>query len=153
MKRPDNKSSCPINFTVEAFGDTWSLLIIRDIAALGKRTFGEFLESEERIGPSVLADRLAHLEAKGVITKKTDAADKRRVIYSLTESGMSVLPIVYEYATWGVASCADPDDPDPWSNSLQHNKALVLRLWHEALESGSSFFFGPNSVATKLKLF
>jgi DNA-binding HxlR family transcriptional regulator len=79
------KSRCPINFTVEIFGDTWSMLIVRDMAALGKRTFGEFLKSAERIGPSVLADRLAHLERKGIISKKTSETDRRKVIYSLTE--------------------------------------------------------------------
>ncbi len=43
--------------TVEIIGDTWSLLIVRDMIALGKCTFREFLESAERIGPGVLTDR------------------------------------------------------------------------------------------------
>jgi DNA-binding HxlR family transcriptional regulator len=152
MKREDNKSHCPINFTVEIFGDTWSLLIVRDMIALGKNTFGEFLESKERIGPSVLAERLVHLEEKGIITKKPSEIDKRKFIYSLTEKGMDVIPIIYEIAVWGSKNSPNPESPDVWVKSLQHDKEIVLKLYHEAVESGSSFINGPNSVVKRLNL-
>ncbi|WP_276351465.1 winged helix-turn-helix transcriptional regulator [Cohnella caldifontis] len=152
MKREENKSRCPINFTVEIFGDIWSLLIIRDMIALGKKTYGEFLDSAERIGPSVLADRLAHLERKGIIAKRTDEADKRKFIYSLTEKGLDVIPIVYESAVFGSRHSPDPDAPDVWFESLKHDKEKVLKLWREAVVSGSSFFNGPDSVVRKLNL-
>jgi DNA-binding HxlR family transcriptional regulator len=152
MKREDNKSHCPINFTVEIFGDTWSLLIVRDMIALGKNTFGEFLDSKERIGPSVLAERLAHLEIKGIITKRPSETDKRKFIYSLTEKGMNVIPIVYEIAVWGSKNSPNPESPDVWFKSLQHDKEKVLKLYHEAVESGSSFINGPNSVVKRLNL-
>jgi DNA-binding HxlR family transcriptional regulator len=152
MKREENKSRCPINFTVEIFGDTWSLLIVRDIAALGKKTFGEFLESKERIGPSVLADRLAHLERKGIISKKPSETDKRKFIYSLTDKGLDVLPILYEIAAFGSMHSPEPDAPDVWFKALQYDKQTVIRLWREAIQSGSSFFLGPDSVVNKLGL-
>lgn len=76
------------------------------------KTFGEFLESEERIGPSVLADRLAYLERKGIITKKPSETDKRKFIYSLTEKGLDVIPIVYEIALWGSKHSLHPVAPD-----------------------------------------
>jgi DNA-binding HxlR family transcriptional regulator len=152
MKRADNKSGCPINFAVEMFGDTWSLLIVRDMIALGKKTFGEFLDSEERIGPSVLAERLAHLEQRGVIAKKPDTADKRKVIYTLTAEGLQVIPIVYEFAKWGSMASPNPQAPESWFKSLEYDKEAVLTLWREAVESGSSFFVGPNSVVAKLNL-
>ncbi|MFC0211011.1 winged helix-turn-helix transcriptional regulator [Paenibacillus chartarius] len=138
--------------TVEIFGDTWSLLIVRDMLALGKKTFGEFLDSEERIGPSVLAERLVHLEKKGIIVKKPDEADKRKFNYSLTEKGLRAIPIVYEIAVWGSMNLADPKAPDVWFQSLQFDKELVIRLWREAVESGSSFFLGPDSVVSRLGL-
>lgn len=152
MKREENKSRCPINFTVEIFGDTWSMLIVRDIAALGKKTFGEFLESKERIGPSVLADRLAHLERKGIIRKEPSEIDKRKFNYSLTENGLDVLPILYEIAVYGSRHSPDPDAPDVWFRSLEFDKQTVVRLWREAIQAGSSFFLGPDSVVVKLGL-
>ena len=45
------RSNCPINFALETFGDPWSLLIIRDMVYFGKKTCGEFLASEEGMGP------------------------------------------------------------------------------------------------------
>ena len=152
MKRADNKSRCPINFSLEIFGDTWSLLIIRDMITLGKKTFGEFLDSEERIGPSVLADRLAHLEKRGLISKEPDLADKRKMIYSLTETGINAIPIVYEIAVWGSRTSSNPKAAEAWFKSMQYDKNLVLKLWREAVESGSSFFYGPNSVVERLGL-
>ncbi|TLS50879.1 helix-turn-helix transcriptional regulator [Paenibacillus antri] len=152
MKREENKSRCPINQTVEIFGDTWSLLILRDMLALGKRTFGEFLESEERIGPSVLADRLAHLERKGIIAKRASDTDKRKFIYTVTEKGLNVIPIVYEVAVWGSLNGKDPEAPDVWFASLRHDRTKVVRLWREAVATGSSFFLGPDSVVSKLGL-
>jgi len=152
MKREENKSQCPINFTVEIFGDTWSLLIVRDMLALGKNTFGEFLESKERIGPSVLTERLAHLERKGIISKEASQTDKRKFIYSITEKGLALIPIVYEIAIWGSNNSPNPDAPDVWFQALRHDRGEVVRLWTEAVKSGSSFFNGPNSVIKMLNL-
>ncbi|WP_274364750.1 winged helix-turn-helix transcriptional regulator [Paenibacillus thermotolerans] len=152
MKREDNKSFCPINLTVELFGDTWSLLIVRDMLALGKKTFGEFLESEERIGPSVLAERLVHLERKGIILKTPDENDRRKYVYTLTEKGMNLIPLMYEIAVWGSLNHPVTKAPDEWYASMKHDKELVVRLWREAVESGSSFFIGPNSVVSRLNL-
>ncbi|XEC95761.1 winged helix-turn-helix transcriptional regulator [Paenibacillus tarimensis] len=152
MKREDNKSNCPINLTMEILGDSWSLLIIRDMMALGKSTFGEFLDSEERIGPSVLTDRLTHLERKGIISKKPSEVDKRRHIYSLTEKGMNLMPIVYEVAVWGSLNHAFSHAPDVWYQSMKYDKQLVLQLWRTALENGSSFYNGSESVVSKLGL-
>ncbi|HKX73158.1 MAG TPA: helix-turn-helix domain-containing protein [Candidatus Saccharimonadales bacterium] len=152
MKRAENKSDCPVNHSAEVFGDAWSLLIVRDIAALGKKTFSEFLESDERIGTSVLAERLLHLEHHGIITKKTDEQDRRRIIYRLTATGMNVLPLLYEHAIWGVVARSPIDPSDPWAKSMHYPKAVVLAQWRESISAGSSFMIGPNSVANKLEL-
>jgi ribosomal protein S4 len=39
MKRASGKSTCPVNFGLEAFGDPWSLLVVRDVVYFGKHTF------------------------------------------------------------------------------------------------------------------
>lgn len=152
MKRADHKSKCPINFTVEIFGDTWSFLIVRDMFTLGKKTFGEFLDSEERIGSSVLADRLLHLEKKGIITKKTDKLDRRKVVYSLTDQGVNLIPIMYEVAFWGSHASSSPKAPESWFKAMEYDKDMVLKLWRDAVKSGDSFFIGPASVVSKLNL-
>src|SRR5437762_7785261 len=95
------RSDCPINFALETFGDPWSLLIIRDMVYFGKKTYGEFLESDEGIATNILADRLAHLEATGILIKKRHTTDKRKEVYFLTEKGLDLIPILLDLATWG----------------------------------------------------
>lgn len=152
MKRRDVKSHCPINFTLEVFGDPWSLLVVRGIAASGKKTFGEFLDSEERIGTSVLSERLVHLEKNGIITKQLDPDDKRKVVYTLTEAGLNAIPILYEVAVWGSRTSPHPEAAEEWFKAMKLEKELVLTAWHDAVKSGSSFFTGPYSVVNKLGL-
>ena len=53
------------------FGDKWSLLIIRDMIFWGKRTYGEFLRSDEGIATNILASRLSQLEDNGFLQKVT----------------------------------------------------------------------------------
>ena len=105
--RNEIRSHCPINFTVESFGDKWSLLIIRDLMFKGKTTYGEFLASDERISTNILAARLQRLEEDGFIQKRRDDVKKSRFVYSLTERGKSLLPLMLELIAWGARN--DPD--------------------------------------------
>lgn len=152
MKRTDQKSLCPINFTLEIIGNSWSILILRDLMVSGKRTFGEFTNSEERISTVALTQRLNDLEKNQIISAQADPKDKRKIVYSLTEKGIDMLPIVYEIAIWGSNYCPHPDVPDSWFKSMKYDRAVVLGLWRESLLSGSSFFNGPDSVVKKLSL-
>jgi DNA-binding HxlR family transcriptional regulator len=128
------------------------MIIYRDMATLGKKTFGEFLESEERIGSSVLTDRLNHLEKKGIITKSLDPADKRKTAYKLTPEGINAMPILYEIATWGSNTYANPVAHPAWFKSMKMDRDKVIKAWRTALESGDSFFNGPNSAIRQLGL-
>lgn len=94
------RSNCPVNFGVESFGDKWSLLIIRDIVFWGKRKYGDFLNSDERIATNILAARLGQLEQEGILVKSPDPEDKRRDVYSLTEKGLDLIPLLVEIISW-----------------------------------------------------
>src|SRR5947209_10805018 len=99
MKHTEHRrSDCPINFALETFGDTWSLLIIRDIVYFGKKTYGEFLESEEGMATNILASRLTRLEQQGILVKKPSPLDKRKEEYALTERGLDLVPVLVEMA-------------------------------------------------------
>jgi DNA-binding HxlR family transcriptional regulator len=74
---------------------------VRDIVYHGKKTYGEFLASDERIGTSVLANRLASLEASGVLVKVPNTKDKRIMEYGLTQKGKDVVPILESLTVWG----------------------------------------------------
>ncbi len=100
--RDEHRSGCPINLTLEVVGDKWSLLIIRDMIFGNRRHFRELLtKSEEGIASNILADRLKTLVEQGIVTKADDPSHKQKVIYSLTEQGIELLPILAQMAGWG----------------------------------------------------
>jgi DNA-binding HxlR family transcriptional regulator len=94
------KSYCPINQALEVFGDKWTLLIIRDIMFDGKRYFREMLNSDEKIASNILTDRLNKLEQFGILIKTKDAHHKQKNVYSLTEKGIDLMPVMLNIANW-----------------------------------------------------
>src|SRR3569832_2726111 len=96
------RSGCPINLTLEVIGDKWSLLVIRDIIFGNRRHFRELLtRSEEGISSNILADRLKTLLDENIITREDDPTHKQKGIYSLTEQGIELLPVLAQMAAWG----------------------------------------------------
>jgi DNA-binding HxlR family transcriptional regulator len=96
------RSGCPINQAVEAFGDRWSLLVLRDIVFGGRRHFRELLAgSQEGIASNILADRLRHLVASGLLTRD-DVGRGRRATYSLTEAAIQLVPVFAALGSWGL---------------------------------------------------
>lgn len=96
------KSDCPVNQYLEIFGDKWTLLIIRDLMFVGKRYFRELLSSDEGIATNILTDRLNKLEESGIIIKTDDPNHKQKNIYTLTEAGIDLMPIMINMANWTV---------------------------------------------------
>ena len=97
------RSGCPINLTLEVVGDKWSLLVIRDIIFGDRRHFRELLtQSNERISSNILADRLRTLVEAGVLTRGDDPSHKQKGIYSLTERGIQLLPVLAQMSAWGL---------------------------------------------------
>ncbi len=100
MKNTKRASGCPIAFGLDTFGDRWSLIVIRDIMLGGKRSYSEFLESEEGIASNILVDRLKHLESEGIVEKVRDPENRRSFLYSLTQKGRDLAPIILEIIVW-----------------------------------------------------
>ncbi len=96
------RSGCPINLTLEVVGDKWSLLVIRDMMFGSRRHFRELLtKSDEGISSNILADRLKRLLEQGIVSRDDDPSHKQKGIYSLTEQGIELLPILAQMSGWG----------------------------------------------------
>ncbi len=128
------RSGCPVNISLEVFGDRWSLLIVRDLMVRGFTTFQDFVESGEGIATNILADRLKRLQRCGVVTGEKDENDGRRVIYRLTEKGIDLAPVMLELLLWG-AQHENTGAPPAVIAELAGNRRAVLeetrRRWRE----------------------
>ena len=118
--KDDIRSHCAVNYGVEIFGDRWSLLIVRDIVFVGKKTYGEFLKSEEGIATNVLASRLAFLEAQGILAKAPSPDDRRKDFYTLTEKGLDLIPIALNIVLWSARHDA--------KSYVRRSKSFLARL-------------------------
>lgn len=121
------RSFCPVNLTLELIGDSWSMLIVRDLMLRGHNSYQGFLRSEEKIATNILADRLARLEQNGVISKTADPADKRKFIYALTARGADLAPILIEMALYAMKHEARIDMPKEIVAEMQKNKAAFAQ--------------------------
>lgn len=127
------RSHCPINFTLEHFGDKWSFLIIRDLMFKEKRHYNEFLEAGENVSTSVLGDRLKKLEAHGIISKGKDSVKKSRIRYSLTQKGIDLLPILIEMIIWGGEKDRLTESPEEFMDQAAQNKEALINRIREKL--------------------
>ena len=144
------RSDCPINFALETFGDPWSLLIIRDIVYFGKKTYGEFIASEEGMATNILASRLAHLEHQGILVKMPSPADKRKEEYALTEKGLDLIPVLVEMANWSAEYDLDTAAPAAWIALMKADREKMIRLMRETVQNGGAVFAGEKSLVGQL---
>ena len=95
-----NRSPCPIASALDLLGDRWSLVVVRDLLFRDCHTYGELLDSPERISTNILAERLRRLEKAGVITKKVYQTRPRRYRYELTAKGEALRPVLLSVIHW-----------------------------------------------------
>src|SRR5437588_242945 len=120
MNTIKKRSDCPLSFSLDLFGDKWSLLIIRDLLMTGKFSFSEFSGSKEKIASNILADRLSLLESSGILTKHVSPKNRSKFIYRLTQKGIDLLPAIIELMRWGAKY--NPDTPLPPKKIIKRYK-------------------------------
>ncbi|HJT96732.1 MAG TPA: helix-turn-helix domain-containing protein [Rhodanobacteraceae bacterium] len=94
------RSACAAASTLDIIGDKWSLLVVRDLLR-GKTTYGELLESPERIPTNILADRLRRLEDNGILRRKAYQERPVRYAYTLTPKGEDLREVLGALVAWG----------------------------------------------------
>ena len=100
MLTKDELPECPVATTVQLIGNKWKLLIIRNLLDRPQR-FTELKNGVPGISQKVLADNLRAMESDGIVSREVFAEVPPRVIYSLTDIGQSLLPIIDAMADWG----------------------------------------------------
>lgn len=135
-----HRTDCLVAHGLDVFGDRWSLLVIRDMLLYGKRTYGDFLDGREQIATNVLAARLKLLETEGVVTKARDPESGRSYIYSLTEKGLRLAPVVLEIMRWSADYMPLSDRREALLHRLDHDREGLLSEIADKARAGRPFW-------------
>ena len=92
-------SSCAVARPLDAIGDAWSLLIVRD-AFDGLRRFGEFQKSLG-LAKNILSSRLRNLVDHGVLETVPASDGSAYQEYVLTDRGRGLFPLLVALRQWG----------------------------------------------------
>lgn len=101
---------CPVAKSAEILGNSWSLLIIRELL-LGSSRFSHLQKGLPKISPTVLNTRLKELEANGVIIKRK-LNNQKGSEYRLTPAGKELSSVVDSLAVWGMRWARDEMEDD-----------------------------------------
>lgn len=124
-------SGCPVRYAAGIFGDKWSFVLLRDVLLHGKRYYGEFRASEERIATNILADRLAKLVAADMLTRHTDPNKKSRVFYLPTRKARDLLPALLSMMVWSTTHDATTEAPPSFAKAFRDDPIGTVG-WYEA---------------------
>jgi len=116
MEREYHKAlltECALPAALEAVGERWSFLILRGVFN-GLHHFEEF-QSTLGIARNILSNRLTRLVENGILQREPDAADRRKVTYTLTEKGRALFPVLIALRQWG----------ERWVSGVASNPVLV----------------------------
>ncbi|MEW8506672.1 MAG: helix-turn-helix domain-containing protein [Candidatus Thiodiazotropha sp.] len=94
------RSRCPIACVLDILGDKWTLLVVRDLLS-GKKIYGEFLASFEKIPTNILAERLKRLIEHEIVVKSPYQERPIRYEYVLTHKGKELGPVLRAMVQWG----------------------------------------------------
>ncbi len=108
--------SCGIADALEVVGERWSFLILRGTFN-GLHHFEEF-QATLGIARNILSNRLTRLVEHEILKRELDPADRRKVIYRLTQKGRELLPVLIALRQWG----------ERWVSGVPNNPVLVDRL-------------------------
>jgi len=116
---------CPMARALEAVGERWGLLIVRDLVE-GELRFTDLQRSCAEITPRQLTTRLRQLEQSGIVSR-TSEAGRREVWYRLTAAGRDLTPVVDGLLLWGLRHLPEP--PDPREPVRPYHVLNGTRLW------------------------
>jgi DNA-binding HxlR family transcriptional regulator len=124
VKRTSHQdTSCPVARPLDALGDSWSLLIIRD-AFDGLSRFGQF-QKNLGLAKNILSARLQSLVSHGILRTVPAGDGSPHHEYVLTEKGRGLFPVLTALRQWGDEFCFDPAEPRARLVDKQHRRPVA----------------------------
>jgi len=125
------RSQCPLANGLEVLGDKWTLLIIRDLMFTNRREFGHFLQAGEGISTNILAERLDRLQCYGLISKAPHPHHGKKYVYTLTDKGLKLAPVIFEFTLWASDEIDNTFVPPVILKMLKNDRDGLLRAIKE----------------------
>lgn len=91
---------CPVAKAMEALGEKWTLLIVRELL-MGSTRFSELQRGLPGISPALLTKRMTDMEEKGLLVRKRTAG-QRGYEYFPTNACKELLPVIEQIGFWGM---------------------------------------------------
>jgi DNA-binding HxlR family transcriptional regulator len=103
---------CAVAKALDAVGDRWTLLIIRELAVLGACRYTDLKNGLPGIATNLLSDRIRELESAGLIRREDAPPPVATTLFRLTEAGEDLWPVLDALGKWGVRYMAAPAEGD-----------------------------------------
>jgi len=144
VKRTSHKdAACPVARPLDAIGDWWSLLIIRD-AFDGLCRFGEF-QKNLGLAKNILSARLRNLVEHGILDTVPASDGSVYQEYVLTEKGRGLFPLLVALRQWGEDYFFEPDE----THVLLVDRKRGLPVRRLELRAQDGRLLGPADTAVK----
>lgn len=137
------KPACPVARSLDAMGDRWSMLIIRD-AFDGLTRFGQF-QKNLGVAKNVLSTRLRNLVAHGILDTVPAADGGLHHEYKLTSKGLGLFLVLVSLRQWGEAFFFDPEE----SHVLLVDKKQGLPVRQLELRGQAGHILGPHETVVR----
>lgn len=104
MRRKEEKNTiieiCPVRNVIARFGNKWALLVILILSENKVLRFSELKKMIPAVSSRMLSSTLRTLEADGLVSRKVYPEVPPKVEYSLTETGLSLVPFIVQLTEW-----------------------------------------------------
>jgi DNA-binding HxlR family transcriptional regulator len=101
MARRSYDQYCPAARALDVLGERWTLLIVRELL-LGPKRYTDLVGGLPGIAPNVLAERLRHLQATGLVERTSLPPPAASMVYELTPLGEGLRPVLLSLMNWGI---------------------------------------------------
>jgi len=95
-----NITECPAERAIYFLGGKWKIRIIFLLYQKKKKRFGELKKTLQTIKKQMLSKQLKELELDGLVNRKVFQIVPPKVEYTLTDFGLSVIPILKSFSNW-----------------------------------------------------
>lgn len=99
---------CAVAKALDAVGDRWSLLIVRELLLQGPCRYTDLQNGLPGIATNLLGDRLRQLEDAGLVWREAAPPPVATTLYHLTEDGAELEPVLRALGQWGARFMATP---------------------------------------------